>query len=117
MVPDRTRAASEAGQWSRLFASALGPEARVVAEVKEEVASKCAVLLDGRPAATGGVVTLVEALPRELHTGVSVTGRVAPVDPTLDRNEPETAHVIRFELDEPRSDEVDILLGPAGPSL
>lgn len=75
-----------------------GSPNRIIAKVEEEVTSKPAVLIDGRPPPTGGAVTLVEALPRELHTGVSVTRRVAPVDLTLDRKEPETAHVVPFEL-------------------
>ncbi len=36
---------------------------------------------------------------------------MSPVNPTLDRDEPETAHAVWFELDEARSDQVHILQG------
>lgn len=101
-APGRTRAASELCRWSSLCAGALGREDRIVAKVHEDLTSKRAVLLGCRPAAAGDRITLVEALPGEFHARTSVAGYVSPVEPTLYRDEPEAAHVVRLELDEPQ---------------
>ena len=76
------------------------------------MAAQRSVVLQHGPTTTGNGIGLVETLPRELETGPSVARCLSPIEPALDCDEPEAASVIRAELDEPRSDKVNILLVP-----
>src|ERR1035438_4324810 len=67
---------------------------------------KNSVVVEFRPSSTADLVSFVCSFPTELNTGT--TGSCPPpVDPAGDDDEPEFACVIRAELDERRSHEVE----------
>ena len=65
----RPRRSSVAGPAGSLLLLANRREARVVAKVEEDTPAQRVVVLKDSPAAAPGRITLVAALPGELHTG------------------------------------------------
>ena len=70
-----------------------------------------AVVLEGGPSSTADLVSVVGSFPAELNTG-GAGRRPPPVNPAGDSDEPESACVIKAELDERRSHQVECFSVP-----
>ena len=69
-----------------------------------------AIGVERGPAATAHVVTLVGALPRELHARSAITIGVAAVEFSRHRDDAQSTETVLIELDEAGLDQVDGLL-------
>src|SRR6266481_297865 len=102
-------------RWHRLLgdsAESLGAERGIITKVEVDVALERAIGVERGPAAAAHVVALVGALPRELDARPAITIRVAAVEFSRHRDEPQSAETVLIELDEAGLDQVDGLLIP-----
>src|SRR5712691_11637458 len=96
----------------RVLPDAHGAEAGVVAEVEVQVPLKRAVIGQYCPAPPADLITLVIALPAELHAVTSAVLARAAVHPPPDDDETELAGPVVAELDEAGRHQVDGILVP-----